>query len=202
MEQHMRFQVARSLWMASLTLALLVCRVHGDEKKDEKKPVAKEPFEAITDAEIDKIDYDDAAIDQGVVTPLAKDLSHMDDEGKKKLQEMDDKLDGWEPGVDKSIGQQVRYWIALCTLQDIGHGEYEAEIPYLIFERLKKEVPKEKLTKALAWVILKPDEGKIVKKCGEIGVDEDQEEAEIRDRSVIYAKKLLGRLKGKLPPKD
>src|ERR1041385_4374202 len=94
MEQHMRFQVARSLWMASLTLALLVCRVHGDEKKDEKKPVAKEPFEAITDAEIDKIDYDDAAIDQGVVTPLAKDLSHMDDEGKKKLQEMDDKLDG------------------------------------------------------------------------------------------------------------
>jgi len=196
-----QMQKMRWLWLSAVLVALLAWMVRADEKKD-AKPAAKEPYETITDAEIDKIDYEDAAIDQGVVTPLAKDLSHLDDETKKKLQETDDKLDGWEPGVDKSIGQQVRYWVALCTLQDIGHGEFEAEIPYLIFERLKKEVPKEKLVKALAWVILKPDEGKIVKKCSEIGVDDDQEEAEIRDRSVIYAKKLLGRLKGKLPPKD
>src|SRR2546423_459082 len=103
MEKLMRIPMGRSLRIGFIAISLLACIAGADEKKDDKKPAAKEPYEAITDAEIDKIDYEDAAIDQGVVTPLAKDLSHMDDEGKKKLQEMDDKLDGWEPGADKSV---------------------------------------------------------------------------------------------------
>jgi len=61
---------------------------------------------------------------------------------------------------------------------------------------------KEKLTKALAYIILKPDDGKLALKAPDLGFEDDAPEADVRERHVIYAKKLLGRLVGKLPPKE
>lgn len=165
-------------------------------------PPAAEPFEAITQKQIDAITYDDAAVDQGFVTPLAKDLSHLDDERKQRLDAFEDKLDQWKPGQEKAVGQRVRNWMAACTYADMGRGEFEAEVPFVIFERLRKEVPKDQLIKALAWVILEPKAGTTVTKAPELGVDEDLDEDQVRARSAIYAKKLLGRLLGKLPPKE
>jgi hypothetical protein len=162
----------------------------------------KEPYEAITDKEIASITYEDASIDNGFVTPLAKDLSHLDEDRKKRLDEYENKLDDWEPGKEKKLGQRVRNWMAVTTYADLGRSEFEAEVPYVVFERLRKEIPKDKLIKALAWVILKPQEGKTVTKAPDLGVDEDLDEGEVRARSAIYAKKLLGRLLGKLPPKE
>ena len=75
-------------------------------------------------------------------------------------------------------------------------------MPYVIFEKLKREMPREKLTKALAYIILKPDEGKMVLQAPDLGFEEDAPEPDVRERHVIYAKKLLGRLVGKLPPKE
>jgi hypothetical protein len=102
----------------------------------------------------------------------------------------------------KEVGQQVRNWMCLCTLPDLAQNEFESQIPYLIFERLKKDLPKEKLKKALAWVILKPDDGKVVLKAAGLGFEDEMLETDVRERAAIYAKKLLGRMLGKLPPKD
>jgi hypothetical protein len=176
------------------------CTLQGDPPKP--KPPEKEAYELITAKEIASVTYDDATSDNGFICPLAKDLTHIEGDQKKRLDELNDKMDSWEPGQEKKIGQQVRNWIALCTLQDLGHGEFEAEVPYLIFERLKKDIPKEKLTKAVAWIILKPDDGKVILKAADLGFEDDLDEAAVRERSAMYAKKLLGRLEGKLPVKD
>ena len=182
-----------------LSLLLLIA---ADAPKDKLAEKPKEPWQSITDKDISSITYEDAEVDTGFVTPLATDLSNLDDETKKELDQLSEKMDNWVPGQEKDLGQQIRNWMCLCTFADLGHGAFEAEVPYIIFEKLKKDVPKEKLTKALAYVILKPDEGNLILKAPELGFEEDSPQDEVKERSVIYAKKLLGRLVGKLPPKE
>jgi hypothetical protein len=159
-------------------------------------------WEDVTARQIESIDLADAEIDNNFVTPLAQDLSHLDDETRKRLDELGDRLDAWQPGREKDLVQQLRNWMSLCTLIDITHGEFEAEFPYVIFDRLKKDIPKEKLTKGLAVLILNPEEGKVVTKGEDFDLENEANEQDVRERHVIYAKKLLGRLIGKLPVKE
>lgn len=167
----------------------------------QEKPAEKQPWESITDEQIDAITYEDAEIDRGFVTPLAEDLNHLDEESLKRLEELVEKFDDWLPGQEKDIGQRVRNWMCVATFADLGRAEFEAELPYVIFEHLKKEIPEQQLKKALAWVILKPKEGKAVLEAKPLGMEGPVDEGPVRQRSAIYAKKLLGRLVGKLPPK-
>ena len=184
-------------------LSLLLFVATDAPKKPTSAPAKPtEPWQTVTDKEIASITYEDAEVDSGFVTPLTQDLSNLDDDSKKELNQFADKLDNWIPGQEKDLVQQVRNWMCLCTFADLGRGLFEAEVPYVVFERLKRDMPKEKLTKALAYIVLKPDEGKLVLKAADLGFEEDAPEADVRERHVIYAKKLLGRLVGKLPPKE
>lgn len=177
-------------------LAALLCLVAADAPAPPKK------WEDVTAKQIESIDLADAEVDNHFITPLAQDLSHLDDETRKRLDELGDRLDAWHPGREKDLVQQLRNWMSLCTLIDITHGEFEAEFPYVIFDRLKKEIPKEKLTKGLAVLILNPEEGKVVTKGEDFDLEHEANEQDVRERHVIYAKKLLGRLIGKLPVKE
>lgn len=186
----------------SLLLALLAAALTAAAPATspaDKKPA--EPFDSITQQQIDAITYDDVAVDNGFVTPLARDLSHLDgdDERKGRFEDFVDRLEDWQPGKDQSVAQRVRNWMAVCTFGDLGRSEFEAEVPYAVFEKLKQDTPRDQLIKALAWVILKPNEGKTVTKAPELGVDDELDEEQVRVRSAIYARKLLGRLMGKLP---
>jgi len=182
----------------------LVLLLGADAPKKPTTAPAKplEPWETITDKDIASINYDDATEDGGFVTPLAADLSNLDEDTKKELNQLADKMDNWVPGQEKDLVQQVRNWMCICTFADLGRGLFEAEVPYVVFEKLKRDMPKEKLTKALAYIVLKPDAGTLVLKAPDLGFEDDAPEADVRERHVIYAKKLLGRLVGKLPPKE
>lgn len=183
--------------------ALLILLAADAPRKPTTTPAApREPWQTITDKDVASINYDDASEDGGVVTPLAQDLSNLDDDSKKEMDQFAEKLEQWIPGQEKDLVQQIRNWMCLCTFADLGRGLFEAEYPYVIFEHLKRDMPREKLIKALAYIILKPDEGKLVLKAADLGFEEDAPEADVRERHVIYAKKLLGRLVGKLPPKE
>lgn len=163
---------------------------------------ASEPFDSITEKQIEEITYEDAMEDMGFVTPLAPNLEHLQDDRRKNFDELVEKLDKWDAGNDASLAQKVRNWLCLATLGDLSHGEFEGEVPYAIFERLKKDVPKAQLIKAAAWIVLKPDEGKALISAPDLGAEGESNEGLVRERSALYAKKLLGRLLGKLPPKE
>jgi hypothetical protein len=99
------------------------------------------------------------------------------------------------------VGQRVRNLLAVASLADLGRGEFEAETAHVIFEKLKSEVDKDVLIKACAWIVLKPDEGTTPTKIPELGWEDETEEAMVKERVPLYAKKLLARLVGK-GPKD
>lgn len=185
--------MARFQFKRALGTLLLAAGVYAAEP---------EPYEAVKDTEINEITYEECELDNGFEIPFAASLENLGEDQKKRLDEFIEKVDAWDPGKVEKIGQKVRSFVALCSLVDAGHGEFEAETPLKIFERLKAEVPKDKLMKACAWVVLKPKEGDIVKTAPDLGIDAEIDEDEIRGRSVVYAKKMLGRLLGKLPAEN
>lgn len=165
-------------------------------------PKPEDPYNAITQKDIDGITYEDAEDDTGFITPLAADLDNLDNDSKKRLDDWTAKLNDWAGAKEENVPQRVRNLMSVASLADMIHSEFEGETAYVIFDKLKSEVDKDQLIKACAWMVLKPSEGRCITKIPELGWDDDVEEDGIRERSSMYAKKLLGRLVGKLPKKD
>lgn len=156
----------------------------------------------ITQKQIDAITYEDAEEDTGFITPLAENLDNLDNDSKKRLDDWTAKLNDWPGSKEESIPQRVRNLMHVCALADMVHSEFEGETAYVVFDKLKAEVDKDVLIKACAWMVLKPDEGRAITKIPELGWEDDIEEEPLRERASLYAKKLLGRLLGKLPKKE
>src|SRR5882672_10956633 len=108
----------------ALIVSLLLVAAAADAPKKPTSAPAKptEPWQTITDKDIATITYDDAEVDSGFVTPLAQDLSNLDNDSKKELDQFAEKLDQWVPGQDKELVQQIRNWMCLCTFADLGRG--------------------------------------------------------------------------------
>ena len=157
---------------------------------------------AITQKEIDALTYEDVEEDTGFILPLTADLDHLDDDTKKRLDDWMAKVHDWSGAREEFVPQRVRNLMTVCALSDMIHGEFERELPYMIFDKLKAEVDKDELIKVCAWMTLKPDEGRAITRIPELDWDHDVDEPSVRERASLYAKKLLGRLVGKLPRKD
>src|SRR4051794_31261472 len=104
----MRFYGSRFARPSFLLLAIVVLFAAGRSAR----AVEQEPGDAITVEEINKqIDFGELGPDNSFVTPVTKDLKHLDEDQRKKLDEWVEKLDAWEPGKAEkagSVGQQVR----------------------------------------------------------------------------------------------
>lgn len=154
-------------------------------------------WQALTASDLDAIEYDDVPGDTEVNTPLAHELDHLDDDGKKRLEDFRTKLEDWTPGKDPNLAQRVRYLLSVAAVADLVQDQEEAEIAYVVFEYMKETIPKPQLEKAVGWVILNPNDDKVVVKIPELGIDGESFEEAVRERSVLYGKKLLIRLLGK-----
>ena len=163
-----------------------------------------EPWEKITAQEIDAITYEDCDDDFGVTFPFLPDLERVgdDEQRKKSFADWREKLENWDCNGELKTEQKVRNFISLMALVDVMQMEFEGETPLVLFERMKKEIPREQLLKAAAYCALKPEAGTVLDKCPDVGIDDGSSEERVRDRVSTYAKKVLGRLLGKLPPKE
>jgi hypothetical protein len=162
------------------------------------------PFAAITDEEIAKITFEDSANDNGWVAPVAKDLTELESNPKKQksFNEWWDKVEEWPNAKSEDTVTKVCGLIDVAALVDLDRGQFEAETAYSVFAKLTKEVPKADLVKATAWMVLKPEECPAITTAPDIGIPGPVKEEKVRARAALYAKKLLGRLEGKLPAKE
>jgi ABC-2 type transport system permease protein len=156
------------------------------------------PWNSVTQAQIDSITYDDLEGDNGAVTPILRSLDDLDDAGKKRLSDFEDNLSKWEPGKEDNLQQRVLNLLSVAGLADVLQDELEGAFPIVIFNKLKDEVPKPELTKVVAYIVLHPDEGKVLTNVSELDINGDQQQGVVRERVIAYAKKLLYRLLGKM----
>lgn len=163
-------------------------------------PPAK--WQLVTDAAIDSITYDDLEDfpDDGDIYPFASNLKDLDEDQRKRLDSIKAKIPAWPPANDPDIGQRVRYLLNACTIVDVSHDRLEHEFPLVIFDRLKQTIPPDELKQAVAWVILDPDEGKVVTQIPELDIDGEVDADTVRKRSATYGKKFLLHLLNKQAP--
>jgi ABC-2 type transport system permease protein len=68
-----------------------------------------------------------------------------------------------------------------------------------VFRQISSRFEPAAAQRALAWIILNPEDGRVLTRAPELGLFRHPPERLIRQRSVIYAEKYLGRLAGKIP---
>jgi hypothetical protein len=160
-------------------------------------------WQAVTASDIDRdLVFDRLPSDAGIVTPIAPDDEDPDPEVEDHLNYIRQMLPSWQPGKVADPVQRVRNLLYVAAVPDVLQMPIERFAPSAVFERLQDDLPKDQLIKVLYWIALHPNDGddKAVDQLWALrfpngAVDMEQ----TRERTAIYAVKLLGRLLGKLP---
>jgi hypothetical protein len=116
------------------------------------------------------------------------------------MEQIIDKLRTWPPGQNGDDGQRVRNLLSAASVADLSESDpSEGQIARAVFDRLQADFDKDELIHILTWIISNPDQGTVLTDAPEIDIHGPENAESVRDRDVIYALKLLGRLLGKLP---
>ncbi len=153
-------------------------------------------YESVTDAQMESITYEDLPGDNELVTRLAPPFRPGDE--NPFVAAFAAKLSAWPPGLAGDAGQQARNLLSVAAVADISADLHEAEIGRIVFDQLQARYKRTQLRGILTWIILSPDEGKVIAQAPELGLRRHPPERVVRERSVLYAKKYLGRLVGRI----
>jgi ABC-type transport system involved in cytochrome c biogenesis permease component len=159
------------------------------------KPVRTEPaaWANITEAQIAEIGFESLPGDHDLVAPIAAPLIDPVVE-----QGFAGKLGAWPPGRLDDSGQSIRNLVAVAAVADLCADPRESEIARLVFRQINSTFEPAETRQALAWIILNSEDGQTPTKAPELGLVRHPPERLVRQRSVLYAEKYLGRLLGKL----
>jgi hypothetical protein len=172
----------------------------GDAKPTDAKPAEKAPAPP-TEEQLATIKWEEFAADNTWVCPFARDFSHNDEfpERKKDWEDFLAKFALWEPGHVFNLEEKVRNIICAAALMDIGQGQFESELPLFVYQRLRAEVPDDKLKAILGVMAFHPDSGTVIATAPELDLHIGVGEEQVRERLQILAVKMLGRMLDKLP---
>jgi hypothetical protein len=161
-----------------------------------------EPWRTVTLQQIDAdINFSRLPPDDGVVTPIAPPDEQPELELIAELDLIRNRLPVWKPGLVGDPIQRVRNHLFVAIVPDLFQMPIERFVPHIVFERLQATIPKADLIKILYWIAVHPAEGddKALDDLHSLGLGNGPNEPEeVRERTGIYAVKLLGRLLGKI----
>ncbi|ACB76851.1 ABC transporter permease [Opitutus terrae] len=153
-------------------------------------------YETITDEELEQIRFDDLTGDNELVTRLARPF---DAAAAERIRPFLEKLHAWPPGQVTDPVQHARNLLSVAAIADVTADLQEAQIGRAVFDELQARYPRPQLRRILGWIILNPDGERVITATPELGLRREINERAVRQRSIFYAKKFLGRLLGKLP---
>lgn len=146
------------------------------------------------------ITYDGMPDDRGIESPFAKVLltAADDPELAAATAEFRAKLAVWKPAQVTDEFQRLGNLLSLLALADLGRLTCESEAPLVVLDQLREAIPEPRLIQLLARCALTPGELEPLLDIPEFAVREVDREL-VRKRMAIYARKMLGRVLGKLP---
>ena len=164
---------------------------------------AAEPTGGAGSASVSAIRFDDLRRDNRYVAPLRPTLDHLIGERGERFAAWRSRWTAWTAGMSASAApERIRAAVQLAALADLGRHEFEGEIAHVVFVELRARERPDDLRQALTAMILHPGDGPVRRTAPELGIAAVVEEAQLRERSALYARKLLGRVLGVLthPP--
>lgn len=161
--------------------------------------LAVEAAEPIPAAAIAAIDLSDARNDDGWVAPVAKSLAHLerDPRRRERVEALLARIDAWAPAVADPLAVHRR--LNAAALADLGRSDLEAEVNYAVFASLVALPAREAMLQAAAAVALGRSGGVATTASDAVGLATRVPAAEVEERIRLLARKLLGRLQGRLP---
>jgi ABC-2 type transporter len=184
-------------WVAGALLAwVAVGLAAGAAGRLGAPPSRDAGYAAVTEEQIEGISYDQLPGDNEFVSRLAPPFT-----AGRRPEELDTfaaALRQWPPGRTGNAGQDVRSLLCVAGIADVSEDIHEGEIARLVFDDLRGQFGDERLSRILAWIILNPEKGRAVTSAPELGLERKFREEIIRERTVLYGKKFLGRLRGKI----
>ena len=139
-----------------------------------------------------------------MVTPIAPQDEVPSDDVLADLETVRIALPTWKPGKVEDLVQRARNLLYVAAVPDIFQLPIERYVPHLVFDQLLQEIAKDDLIKILYWIGMHPMEGtdSAVDQLQPLGLGNGPSDAEqLRERTAVYAVKLLGRITGRRPAK-
>lgn len=203
-----RFRSVRGkAWLAAAAAAWVAVGVGaewtGEAKAGEGGAVAvgapAEPaWKKITEAEVGSIDLYQIPPDDGLVTPMASLDLAPSEAVDLVLAQIEGALPHWGPGYVSDPVQRARNLLCVAALPDLFQNPVERWVPHHVLRRLEQDFPGEDLVKILTWIALHPDEGTVVVRMEELGVEGVGSEARVRERVQWYAMKFVAKVTGRM----
>jgi hypothetical protein len=142
--------------------------------------------------------------DEGVVAPISPPDETPPPDVQPWLTEIERHLPNWEPAQESDRVQRLRNILYVAAVPDsLQIAPLENYIPRVVFNYIETLAPKDELIRMLAWIALNPGDGDLVavSTLGEVvGFPvNDPDPDGVRERTALYAVKLLGRLMGRIP---
>jgi ABC-2 type transporter len=164
-----------------------------------QQPVAAS-WQAVKLSDIDRdLIFDRLPSDSGVVAPIAPPDEEPPADIVQALEAIRLGLPKWGPAKVPDAAQRARNILYVAAVPDVLQTELERFAPYVVFDQLEHDIPKEELMRALYWIALHPMEGddSAIDQLPALGFENRGVDVEqTRERVAIYAVKLLGRLTG------
>lgn len=165
------------------------------------EPPKLEPWELLTQAEIDAIDYTNVPPDDGLVCPIAGPSDSPSENTDLILAKLEGNLPHWAPGHVPDNVQRAINLLCVAGVPDLLQHRAERWVPLIVLKQLQTMYPPDKLVRLLAWIALHPDEGEIVADVSDLGLEGVGSPELVRERVHYYTVKLVARLSGRtLPP--
>ena len=159
-------------------------------------PTAKR-WQDITRAEIDGISFEDLPRDDGTIVPVARNLVGLPADSRRRVFGIRNRLETWPPARQGDVVQRARNLLAAAGGFDVLEDADEGAVAYVIFDTIRGQVPPNDLQKILTYIIETPDAGSVLTAAPGLGIQGEITEEAARERSVMYATKLLKRVLGR-----
>jgi hypothetical protein len=164
-----------------------------------QQPIAA-TWQGVTRADIDRdLVFNRLPSDEGVVAPIAPADEEPPPEVAAELEGIRAALPNWPPAKVPDAVQRARNILYIAAVPDVLQTELERFAPYVVFDELERDIPKDDLMKALYWIALHPMDGddSAIDQLPALGFENRAVDTEqTRERVALYAVKLLGRLTG------
>jgi hypothetical protein len=165
-------------------------------------PPEPKTWQEVTPAHFDMIVFSRLPPDSGVVSPIAPVDEPLDPDTEAEVEEVRTRLPAWRAAQVADPVQRVRNVLYVAAVPDVFQLPVERHLPHVVFERLEADVPREDLTRILFWIATHPSGGDDsavddLRSAG-LRVNGPDDIEQVRERVMLYALKLLGRLLGKI----
>ncbi|MBS2036002.1 ABC transporter permease [bacterium] len=146
---------------------------------------------SITPAQIESIQPGELPSDSDLVTPVAAQLGEL----SPRLRSLQQHLANGSPAGQGDPVQRTLNLLSVAAIFDICQDPDEARVAALVFELLQEKIAHHDLQRILVFLLLNPEQGRILTELPELGLAGGLGREVVRQRVELYALKLLKRLR-------